>query len=1027
MSASEVPRRVTPEWGILKSLRRHRTRLWNETKYRRFSTARTSVSETERQNNLDLLESGLRNIMSRNDLDTLLDGGLDEPTMGHAQIHLESLCNFMEQNVSATDSSYPQCKLPGTTSKYYRLEALLNELANTNWAFVMVSGTVRKLFQSFSPGAENKDIESFNEFFSNLTQPSVADIYFPTKTLPFDSAGPGPGTGHPQDQLAATFDGLDVLLSQFNDSLNCKGHHVLLQLPELNITASDERFRASRLELFLSTCRLPSLWLEGQLDTLSPADNTDLYPISGQLCDHIHATREIGDRLYLTVSNKEICIRDNSHYSDGEDNYSKLHAGKQPSKTLKELLEKGAFNSSIFGYRGTRFTENEKQDLAATLISNLALSLVSSRIKCWDSDAIYFLAEPNGECIRSCPYALCMFHSKQDFDKKCPNETQKLGLTLEDADFERLAKLLLEIRGWSLPSDIALLATIESEMYNNLGNQPYLRAVHDCLKFRNLYQRHVDLKASRGQTVDAVAAVKHIISAILKGIRLPMQQILRRKRQLDDGDQPEYAISSDHGQLGMSAEPRVQRSQSPYEPNHPHISNSQQTYRNSQAPTKRVRFEYRNEERLGPTLGLPPEANMLQSHPDPQTRDYSPKLAPNMQIHTTTRPGSPGPLRGLSTTLDQLRNPENTIGRSLPNLLGGRPPPPADNRDFEIAIICALTLEADAVEGLFDLHWDNYGYIYRKAPRDPNAYSTGVIGCHNVVLAYMPTMGKSSAASVAANCLSSFTGIKLGLVVGICGAVPFKKGHEILLGDVVISRGIIQYDLGREYSDEFVRKDSLLDNLGRHNSEIQALLAKLQGRRGKTGLQDKTSKYLSALRAELGEETFYPGAAEDKLFESNYRHKHQVSSGCAICAACKQAGDPVCKTAKTSSCAELGCDKTKLVSRNRLKEVLEDTAASGKASSNKPAIHFGLIASGDRVMKCGELRDSIAAKEDIIAFEMEGAGVWDNFPCLVIKGVCDYADSHKNKDWQNYAAAAAAACMKAFLEYWDPNRESVSL
>lgn len=69
-------------------------------------------------------------------------------------------------------------------------------------------------------------------------------------------------------------------------------------------------------------------------------------------------------------------------------------------------------------------------------------------------------------------------------------------------------------------------------------------------------------------------------------------------------------------------------------------------------------------------------------------------------------------------------------------------------------------------------------------------------------------------------------------------------------------------------------------------------------------------------------------------------------------------------------------------------------------------------------MKSGQDRDEIAAREGVIAFEMEGAGVWDNFPCVVIKGVCDYADSHKNKDWQKYAAATAAACMKAFLEQW---------
>jgi hypothetical protein len=52
---------------------------------------------------------------------------------------------------------------------------------------------------------------------------------------------------------------------------------------------------------------------------------------------------------------------------------------------------------------------------------------------------------------------------------------------------------------------------------------------------------------------------------------------------------------------------------------------------------------------------------------------------------------------------------------------------------------------------------------------------------------------------------------------------------------------------------------------------------------------------------------------------------------------------------------------------------------------------------------------------------MEGAGVWDTFPCIVIKGACDYADSHKTKKWQRYASATAAACAKAFLEFWEPS------
>ncbi|KAF5638937.1 hypothetical protein F25303_7511 [Fusarium sp. NRRL 25303] len=72
-------------------------------------------------------------------------------------------------------------------------------------------------------------------------------------------------------------------------------------------------------------------------------------------------------------------------------------------------------------------------------------------------------------------------------------------------------------------------------------------------------------------------------------------------------------------------------------------------------------------------------------------------------------------------------------------------------------------------------------------------------------------------------------------------------------------------------------------------------------------------------------------------------------------------------------------------------------------------------------MKSGEDRDKIAEVEDSIAFEMEGAGVWDHFPCIFIKGACDYADSHKSKVWQRFAAATAVACTKAFLSFWVPS------
>lgn len=50
---------------------------------------------------------------------------------------------------------------------------------------------------------------------------------------------------------------------------------------------------------------------------------------------------------------------------------------------------------------------------------------------------------------------------------------------------------------------------------------------------------------------------------------------------------------------------------------------------------------------------------------------------------------------------------------------------------------------------------------------------------------------------------------------------------------------------------------------------------------------------------------------------------------------------------------------------------------------------------------------------------MEAAGLSNGFPCVVIRGICDYADSHKNDQWHPYAAAVAAACAKELLTYMD--------
>ncbi|KAI9677975.1 MAG: hypothetical protein M1822_008083 [Bathelium mastoideum] len=325
------------------------------------------------------------------------------------------------------------------------------------------------------------------------------------------------------------------------------------------------------------------------------------------------------------------------------------------------------------------------------------------------------------------------------------------------------------------------------------------------------------------------------------------------------------------------------------------------------------------------------------------------------------------------------------------------------------------------MEAMFDTFWENK-HSFRKAPGDPNAYTTGRIGEHNVVLAHMPGMGKVASASTAASFRPSFGGVRLVLVVGICGGVPTAMGEdkEMLLGDIVVSTAIVQFDFGRQHPNGMKRKDTLEDNLSRPNQEIRAFLRKLEGVQSRNRLGENTVACLKDFcnRNEF-QDWRYPGADEDVLYPPTYRHKHQQRDACNMCAQCNQEKDEVCQKALELSCADLGCDSKEQVPRNRLKQ----TKLNGQASTEttlvcEPEIHFGRIASGDVVVKSGLHRDAIATETETIAFEMEGAGVWDNFPTVVIKGICDYADSHKNKKWQKYAAASAAALTKAFLKEW---------
>jgi nucleoside phosphorylase len=267
-------------------------------------------------------------------------------------------------------------------------------------------------------------------------------------------------------------------------------------------------------------------------------------------------------------------------------------------------------------------------------------------------------------------------------------------------------------------------------------------------------------------------------------------------------------------------------------------------------------------------------------------------------------------------------------------------------------------------------------------PNDHNAYTLGSIGRHNVVIACLPDgqYGITSATTVAIQLLSSFRSIRFGLMVGIGGGVP-NRDVDIRLGDVVVSKptnahgGVVQFDYGKALSGGEFQRTGMLS----HPPQILlTALSKLKanhitGRRQFIDFIDEIGHKIPQESSNLTRP-----ALEDHLYLSNYNHVDISSKAC------------------------YGCDKTKTVPRP-------------SRDPNQAVVHYGLIASANQVVKDAQLRDHLGHELGAYCVEMEAAGLMNNYPCLVIRGICDYADSHKNKEWQGYAAATAAAYAKELL------------
>lgn len=301
-----------------------------------------------------------------------------------------------------------------------------------------------------------------------------------------------------------------------------------------------------------------------------------------------------------------------------------------------------------------------------------------------------------------------------------------------------------------------------------------------------------------------------------------------------------------------------------------------------------------------------------------------------------------------------------------------------DPQLYTVAWIAPLEVEARAALEMLDRKHEG---DFTLTSSDDYLFYAGEMCGHNVVIATLPAgqeYGTASAAALASRVKTFFCNMQIGLLVGIAAGLPKLSGvpiRDIRLGDILVALptpntpGVLAYELGKETAAgfELLRSGNVLNTT---KPIIRSAIGKLKIEAPKyMGLLEQ---YYETIRdKEYAQGTFAdPGQERDVLYQHS---SHGV-------------------------------------------EYEEERKI--RPSTRRTHIWYGTIASGDKLMKHSRKRDVLGSlmKDEVIGLEMEAAGVLNVIQAGVIRGVCDYADDHKNDEWQPYAAAMAAAYAKTLLK-----------
>jgi hypothetical protein len=292
---------------------------------------------------------------------------------------------------------------------------------------------------------------------------------------------------------------------------------------------------------------------------------------------------------------------------------------------------------------------------------------------------------------------------------------------------------------------------------------------------------------------------------------------------------------------------------------------------------------------------------------------------------------------------------------------------------YTVAWLAPLEVEARAAELMLD---NPHKGGFPMGRGDDYVFQAGDVCGHNIIIATFPPSqeyGTGSAAALASQVKKFFPNLWFGLLVGIAAGLPNLPLLDIRLGDVLVglgegdSAGLIAYSLGRETDKDgfqLLRDGRVLANT---ETVVKSAIGTIK-RRAPNDVDAFLPYYERIKHEKHPDGTFIdPGQEKDILYDVND-------------------------------------DGTEyLVKREP------------RPDSNRTRVWYGSIGSGEKLVKKSQIRNELRDEYKIIGLEMEAAGTMNRIPVGVIRGVCDYADRHKNKEWQPYAAAMAAAYAKAVL------------